>query len=528
MSDIIASARNMSVVAEGQLNTVGQPYGSLTPSTLTAMVGMSQGGALQISPKVTQAISALQSKAAQLAASGGANAAILSAAGVSFAAPLPDAAAITSAINNINTAAASFGTSVNTSGLSDYMSVATRLNNHSQSLFGSPTKFGQLAQMAHGHCMEAIEINQATNFMSSTSFEKFGTGISSMSSMATRGLDKVMGSLPSAGTIMASAGKVFDLKNPAGLGAGSGLIDKLSSVKLGNFSGVNDALVKNGVDLNRLTDPVYSSQITKTLQSVTDPNTINTVKSQLGVTGNFTNLNDLTDMKKLVPGPASASVSTDLIGMGSKLTEMGASFKNPKAASDMLNNIQIPNVPKLDAFAPSLSSLTSKLAPDISSMIKGNELCSGPAGLPNMRDFVEGAAGGPSIDALLANVGPSQIAAVDSMITRSQNLMSKAGIDPTSFKDSFTATKAFATGLHKMGADVSGLGIQDVLGDMATDDTFGQAIKASLAEGKNKALMLANGISPLNFNPNPPNLFSGLPSASGINSLGSGATILGG
>jgi hypothetical protein len=29
---------------------------------------------------------------------------------------------------------------------------------------------------------------------------------------------------------------------------------------------------------------------------------------------------------------------------------------------------------------------------------------------------------------------------------------------------------------------------------------FGDSIKASLAEGKNKALMLQNGIPPLNFN----------------------------
>ena len=45
--DIIASAKAMTSVTEGQYQTIGLPKGGLTPATLTAMAGLSQGGGLQ-------------------------------------------------------------------------------------------------------------------------------------------------------------------------------------------------------------------------------------------------------------------------------------------------------------------------------------------------------------------------------------------------------------------------------------------------------------------------------------------------
>jgi hypothetical protein len=65
---------------------------------------------------------------------------------------------------------------------------------------------------------------------------------------------------------------------------------------------------------------------------------------------------------------------------------------------------------------------------------------------------------------------------------------------------SLGSAMSFATNLHKIGADTSGSGITDALKNMAnTASASGDAIKASLAEGKNKALMMAQGIAPLKF-----------------------------
>ena len=59
MSDMIASARNMTVVAEGQYNTVGMPKGGLTPATITAMVGFKQGKGLEADYRIQVAIDML-------------------------------------------------------------------------------------------------------------------------------------------------------------------------------------------------------------------------------------------------------------------------------------------------------------------------------------------------------------------------------------------------------------------------------------------------------------------------------------
>ena len=62
MSDIIASARSMTTVADGQYVAIGMPKAALTPATLTAMVGMSRGwgNGLSVSSSVTNAIANLR------------------------------------------------------------------------------------------------------------------------------------------------------------------------------------------------------------------------------------------------------------------------------------------------------------------------------------------------------------------------------------------------------------------------------------------------------------------------------------
>ena len=118
------------------------------------------------------------------------------------------------------------------------------------------------------------------------------------------------------------------------------------------------------------------------------------------------------------------------------------------------------------------------------------------------------------------------LTAITDAMTNAQNLFQKAGIDLTTPPTvSAGSIKSFAMSLHKYGADtVNGTG--DILKNMATDDHFGQAIKASLAEGKNKALMAANGIQPLSFTDSNP--FKGLPSDPTNTSSADAAKLLGG
>ena len=463
----LVTSKASSTVVESMKVALATASAAITPATLTAMVGIKEGSALTLPASVTGAMSGLGAIAGNILH------------------PLYGAAS----------------------------AALTNLTNFQANLMpaGNHAAFGSFLNQAQGHIGDSIEINKATTFMSGTSFEEMGKGITNMSSMATQGLDGALGSLPNAASAFEAAGPVFDLNKISSLGSTTGFVDKLNSVKLGNASGVNAAIAAAGLDM---TNPEHAPAISKIVGSIKDPAIIATIQDQLKISpgGVIGNLNDFTDLSKLAPaGSALASLPTtglpDLSAMASKFGDMGAKFANPAAAAGLLNGIKIPSIPNLNSFAPSLSGLTSSLSSNIANMTgkaSGLSALNGANGLPNVTDFTHAVSGGPELTAIHeagSAITADHITALSDSLVKSQGLMAAAGIDITAPPmPSLGSAMSFATSLHKFGADASGSGISDVLGGMANPGSaFGDSIKASLAEGKNKALMAAHGISPLKF-----------------------------
>lgn len=134
-----------------------------------------------------------------------------------------------------------------------------------------------------------------------------------------------------------------------------------------------------------------------------------------------------------------------------------------------------------------------------------------------------------SIDSVgAAPLTEAQLDAIIAQADTAVNLFEKVLGDMGSFTppaNDFGAIKSFAMNLHSIGASSDG-SAEILKGMIPPGNQYGEAIKASLAEGKNKALMAANGISPLSFTDANP--FQGLPSAGADNSLNAGASLLGG
>ena len=239
MSDIIASARSMTVVSDGQYNTIGLPKASLTPSTLTAMVGMSRGwgNGLDVNPNVTTSINSLA---------------------------------------NVYLTNPGLGTAAN-SAASSLSTLNTKL------MAGGPAAFMQKFNAARAHIADANEIDVTTTFIGSSKFENFGSGIKDMNSLATRGLDNSIGDLSQAGALMEKAGGMYDLKDMSSFGTNAGFIEKLKSSKLANSTGVTEALTKAGVDVNDLSNPAYQDSIRKAMSGITDPKAIKDVSEQFDV-----------------------------------------------------------------------------------------------------------------------------------------------------------------------------------------------------------------------------------------------------
>jgi len=521
ISDLVTS-KSASTIVNNLKVTLATPAAGLTPSTFTAMIGINQGSALQIAAPVQDTLSQLGNIAySNSSANVQANAAITS---------------LTTLQSSLG-----FGNSPN------------------------HAAFGDFLNQAHSHIQDATDLRNSTDFIANLNYSDFGAGITDMGSSADRGMSNVLGNLPSAGAIISGTGSMFngvDLKN---FGTPTGLVQSLQNNKLSNATDVNQILATNGVDLNNLDDPVYQDQISNSLTTITDPTTLNVVANQFGVTppgglpsyngndsslytnnafagaassagstlegtvtqgsstastafgsgqapsvvgaGGIQNLAQLSDPTKLTPTSDISGLTSGVSGLTTHLTDLGAStLKDSSQAPDLFGQIKSVSTPLAAATFPSLGGLIGDHQSIIDNMTGTG---SGPKGLPNMTDFTEHLSGGPSITSFLQNVttdAAAAISALTSSIANATSLWSTAGVDFTSpVSNNLGSSMGFAQNLHKFGADTGGSGIGDVLNNLANPSTpYGEAIKASLAEGRNKQLLQDNGIKPIVTTPPDP------------------------
>lgn len=234
--DNIVTAKAGTVIAENLKLALSTASGSLTPSTITAMVGIKAGTALQLAPDVQNVMTAL--------------AAIP---------PIdPNYSAAQTALTNLTTLQNKILPS------------------------GNHAAFGSFLNQAQAHIGDATDLQNTTNFISNSSFSDFGSGITNMSSMLDQGLTGKFGSLSAAGAALSSSGSMFDGIDPKNIGSPAGLVQALNANKLGNATGVNAKLAAAGVNLDDLTNPVYASKIAQVTGSIKDPAVLNTVADQFG------------------------------------------------------------------------------------------------------------------------------------------------------------------------------------------------------------------------------------------------------
>jgi len=553
--DIIASARSMTTVADGQYVAIGTPKAALTPATLTAMVGMAQGNgaAIDIAPKVTEAMTKLQT----VASSG------------TYPA-------------NVNAQAA----------LNTLTTIQSKLFNKDD--VGG---FGAIVGKVQSHISNSNDVLNTTTFLKDSSYSDFGSGINDMSSMGDRGMTNVFGSLPGAGKAMSSFGTMFNGIDVKRFGTPSGLVESLQNNKLANATGVNQKLAAVGVDLNDIHNPVYADKISSVLTNIKDPAAINTTADQFGINNPFAGLpsytgsdsslyktpdfltggsatpptattiptgssstfgaptttgfptasgyskqggsfgseqiqgqtgtgiqglKDLSDYTKTA-NPADTAGFAGMDSFTSKFKDMGAGrVVDASKASSFFGSIQKVDTPLTNAANPTLNSLITEHTPFIQNLI-------GSSTVPSAQDFLGPVAGCSELDDLADGVTDAKVTALNTKLSTTSTFLSAAGITDvtSSATQTLSGTMGFATKLHTYGKDASTGGVGTMLRNMANSSTkYGEAVKASLAEGKNNNLLSANGIGPLKTNP-----FEGLPAYAGTDSslaTNAGAKMMGG
>jgi len=354
-------------------------------------------------------------------------------------------------------------------------------------------------------------------------------------------------------------GSLMDFSNPQTLNF-QGMYTSLQKQGLTSGNGIDDAVRAAGFDpkvpsvipdnvLKGIFSSVTGSDLGKIISQTgvkpaTDPQS----------------LADLLDPTKIMPSGAAAALGispgaglTGLKSLGNTLTNIGVPLDNMSAAN-LLGAVQTkvgPYLSQLKSLVPQsvssalgpilgtgsspfgtpgmtdmLGSLSGKHTSDfaaagnqINSIVTSGQGQSLAAAMQNLQtailqgsgvstaltalqsaatSFNAQAAGNPNLASALVSINTS-MSNVTSHISLENTNLSLAGVNlgspPTSPSGS-SQILAFASKLHSFGVDKLQLGHNDVFNGAATDDLTGDAIKASLLEGKNVAAMQGVGKTP--------------------------------
>ena len=552
-----------SVIAENLKVTLGTASAAITPATATAMVGINQGLALDIDANVKASMSKLQEISANVGGVYSADQVSAATTAYSTLTTLQSKLGFTNGSGTDNHAA--FGSFLNQAhghikdsisirqstdfmastnysdfggGITNMSSMVDRgLTKSFGSFSGAGAALASTGSMFNGISIDKIgtpggivEAFQNNKLANATGLNQkligAGVNINDLHNPAYKDkISSVLGSIKDPAAINMSADQFG--QNPfAGLPSYTG--SDASLYKTPDFLTGGSATPPSATTVPTSGTSTFGSPSTTGFPTASGYSTSSTAfgasaAPEVGV-GGIQSLKDLGDYTKTANPADTAGLSTDLAGIGTKFKDMGAGkIVDTSQATSFFGSLQTASTPLTDSAHPTLPSLMSDLQPKIDSMTGSG---TGPMGLPKISDFVQHLSGGADVTAF--NTGGSSVAeitAYTNSMTNVNNLWSTAGVDLNSPPpNGLGSSMAFATSLHKFGADTSGSGIAEVLHGMAKTSTkYGESIRASLAEGKNNNLLSANGMGPLKTNP-----FEGLPAAQGENSLEGGAKLLGG
>lgn len=547
-------SKAVSVISENQYNAVGEPATSFSPATITAMVGMKKGEALTISPSVTQAMNALSAKAASS----------------DYPANVQAAAALTNLTtlqNNIFNPAdqAGFGSIVgqvqgHIETSHTLINTSNFLSNSSYSDFGTGIKdLGSMSERGITNVLGSLPgagkaIESTGTMFNGISAKNFGSPVGIVQSLQNNKLANATGvnqKLVDAGV------DLNDLENPVYKDQISNVLGSIKDptainvtadqmnitnpfAGLPSYTGDDSSLynTQNALGGSSARAPVATTVPSGSTSTFGAPTTTgfpttqgfstqggsfgsNQIEGQTG-TG-IQGLKDLGDYTKLAnPSDVAGFSGTD--ALTGKFNDLGAgSIANAGVASKFFANIKTVSTPLTNSANPTLASLMNENTPEIRSLIGSG---SGVNGVPNARDFLHSVAGGPIYDDINTNgVTIDNIASLNNAISQSTSLFSTAGIATGTFSanPTLTGVATFAGKLPQYGKQVAEGSLGDSLRNMANGASkYGEAVKASMAEGQNNKLFQQNGIGPLQTNP-----FQGLPSQDPAEP-NAGAKLLGG
>ena len=557
MADLIASARSQTTVADGQYVAIGMPKGGLTPATITAMVGMAQGNgvAIDLAANVKTAMDKLQTVASSSDYPANVNAANALSALTTVQSKLfnkNDAGGFGTIVGKIqshiqdsnellntknflsNSAYSDFGSgitdmsSMGDRGLTNILgklpaagkamaSTGTMFNGIDVKHFGTPS--GMVEALTKNKLANATGVNQKL-IEASVNLNDIHNPVyaNKISSVLTNIKDPVA---------INTTAEQFAIDNPfAGLPSYTGSDSSL--YKTPDFLTGGSATAPTATTIPTSGTSTFGAPTTTGFPTASGTSTTGTAfgsanapSTTEGGTG-IQGLKDLSDYTKTA-NPADTAGFAGMDSLTSKFKDMGAGrVVDATKASSFFGSIQKVPTPLVNSANPTLNSLITEHTPFIQNLI-------GSSTVPSAQDFLGPVAGCSELDALADGVTDDKVTALNTKLASTNTFLSAAGITTVTAPatQTLSGVMGFATKLHTYGKDASTGGVGTMLKNMANTSTkYGEAVKASLAEGKNNDLLSANGIGPLKTNP-----FEGVPAYAGTDSslaTNAGAKMMGG
>jgi hypothetical protein len=219
-------------------------------------------------------------------------------------------------------------------------------------------------------------------------------------------------------------------------------------------------------------------------------------------------LDDFGNVDKLA-GSEASELSTDFSGISQKFSDLGGSLSDPQVVGNALGEVVLPVAAKFQSLVESLIPPVEELIDGVKGQLSGlmgsvdsalktlTGSGAGKLGVPNLNDVMGPITGtSPVMRAIsLDPTNPDNIAALNATVAQATSFFSTAGIDlDTPAPLNLGSVMSFGTALHKYGADPNGFGTANMMNAMATNDAYGEALKVSIAEGKNNELLAEAGI----------------------------------
>jgi len=516
---------------------------ALTPTTLIAIAGLSQGTGLAINSNMTSAMSQVVNSSI-----------VTTIANLRVAPNIGNVVGLTDTINSLPYF------------INNSASVVSTVTTHAQGILPETSVLGLkdfilLFNSVASFVATNAEVASALAEYKNETFGNLGIGVTNYNQVITSG---VPNNLIAVGPYLKNFGILYDFTDLTTVGTPQSLVMGLQAAGFGDTLGINRTIVSSGYDPTMVKN-IPSSVLTAILTNVSGSNLINAVAlSHSTPVKTVNNAAELLLIETFIPQDVVETLGLSAVGsdglkqLANKLLNLGVQGDNYKLGN-FLANVENPSLTHL-------GTLTSVIPATVASTI-GSTIGTGvgPFGNPLIQDLIGTVAGlghndnfttvvnsintiqGNTLGAyLIANAAtlssaiaaatdpgsdPATLAANIAFFNSVQNFNSAiAGTSPfataaTNANQSLTkslsqvATEnsnlsrasislysgtttdgvgssdfmSFGRRLHDFGVDGSQLGYNIILENIVTDDQAGDAIRACLAEGRNLTNSQKNG-----------------------------------